>query len=75
MSIRTELRARAENRLGGLIDEMIKAANEIRHPAIDSKDLMRLAIGGRTQALLNKTIGRMADYEESSLLARLEDEE
>ena len=75
MSIRSELRLRAEKRLHALLEQMRDSAAVICDGSfVEPNDLMRLAIGARTQALLNKVIARMADAQEASLLSRLEDE-
>ena len=75
MSLRKQLRIRAETRLHNLIDEVQLSVQEIcKGDAVEWTEVMRLALGGRTQALLNKVIGDMANAQEAQLLLKLGDE-
>jgi len=75
MGIRKKLRERAEMELHVMIEKLEKHALDIcSDMPVEPKELCRLVCGGRTQALLTKVQGKMADRYESSLLARLDDE-
>ena len=72
MSIRAKLRLRAEVELHSMIEQLEGKALEIcGDTVVDIKDLCRLVIGGRTQSVLNKVIGQLADQAEDQLMSDL----
>jgi len=75
MSIRKQLRLQAESELHEMIEKLQSEAVDIcKDTPVDIKDLCRLVIGGRTQSVLNRVIGLIADRKEASVLAYLEDQ-
>jgi hypothetical protein len=75
MSIRKKLRMSAEMELHTMIEKLEGEALKIcGDTPVDHKDLCRLVIGGRTQSVLNRVIGKMADRYEAMVIDRLEDE-
>ena len=75
MSIRKQLRLQAETELHEMITQLSESADTVcKDTPIGRNDLCRLVIGGRTQSVLNRCIGEIADRKEASVLAYLEDQ-